>query len=338
MPKCPRCGVIDTSALLHPSGITRLRCPRCGFTYQLITGRVAEARVPGSEHINAGAAVGARTRLIRLALDGGHEELLSVPDSTALPDVIARDGDTVSAVHAYGPEGLGALLRIENLSRRQAYELMEPAWPSRIASAFPFAALGGLLFVLLSGLGLNSAPVALSLAAALGGAGYVLFSRATRAAWLGGSKGSTASEPLSALSDRRHDLLRAEAEQREEQRRERAATERMRRLGEMMRTTDPTRFAGRLSTIERALALLDRQQALRADLLDNLGRAIGLVTIELESAAVIGEAAASTLTEVERLKAEWTAVRETIAEIGRELEANEEVERLLAGDERAISR
>ena len=107
----------------------------------------------------------------------------------------------------------------------------------------------------------------------------------------------------------------------------------LRALAAKMEAADPTLYAERLAVLRRGIASTEQQLGVERQLLDAYSRLISTLEIEAESASASMALDAATGQAIERKSKELRTLREATADLERELRANDEVERLLRGQE-----
>jgi hypothetical protein len=103
-------------------------------------------------------------------------------------------------------------------------------------------------------------------------------------------------------------------------------------LQRMMRDVDPTLYRSRLQRLDAAKSMLREQIRVEHELMDEYAKTHRILEVEAESARVVGRLEDGVVETMERRLAELDAAREANREMRFQLEANEEVERLLRGD------
>ncbi|CAN5704585.1 hypothetical protein BH23GEM8_BH23GEM8_04790 [soil metagenome] len=114
-------------------------------------------------------------------------------------------------------------------------------------------------------------------------------------------------------------------------------SEQQRLMGEIaglqakMREVDPELYRGRIERLDSARALLEKQIRIERDLVVEYERAERILDVEIETERVVGQLGDEVLEAMSQRLAELDAARDANRELRYQLEANEEVERLLSG-------
>ncbi len=103
------------------------------------------------------------------------------------------------------------------------------------------------------------------------------------------------------------------------------------RLQQMMREVDPELYRARLARLDDARDLLRRQIRMERDLIHEYEKTQRILEVEMESVRVVGRLESDVIESIEQRLMELDAARQANREMRYQLEANEEVERILGG-------
>jgi hypothetical protein len=103
------------------------------------------------------------------------------------------------------------------------------------------------------------------------------------------------------------------------------------RLQQMMREVDPELYRARLARLDDARVLLREQIRVERELMREYEKTQRILEVEMETVRVVGRLEEDVMQTIEQRLAELDAAREANRDMRFQLEANEEVERILGG-------
>jgi hypothetical protein len=137
------------------------------------------------------------------------------------------------------------------------------------------------------------------------------------------------------LAAERRQLARKGAESREVIADRKEVIRELRRLRRRMQEVDPQLYAARIQRLDAGVALLRRQIELEEELIREYARADEMLDVEIETLRVAGRLEEDSVDRITARLDELEAIREMNRDLQLQLEANEEVERLLLHGEEA---
>ena len=325
---CPKCNA--SLGEVGPSGILEEVCSRCHYKFQVLKGRLADC---ASEQV----VLRRETPGQRAEYRRDYELRLELPDRyevlslwTTGPDdrIPVRRGDIVSFVHTMNGDRREDLLFITDHTTGEQFGLGRIGANARSRAALIALVLGigTAIFTHIAGASATFIIV-YSLVVTVGS--MMLLSRKLAPMM------SLPEEELAALAARQgllerkrqmglqRDLIQAD-------KREKSGTiTRLRELQAKMRSVGLDAYRLRIETMDRAIATLSEQVALDDRLLAAYARNISILEIEYETGATANVLPSDAGTEMSLKLDELRALEAQHADLSRELEANEEVERLL---------
>jgi Zn-finger nucleic acid-binding protein len=325
---CPKCNA--SLGEVGPSGILEEVCSRCHYKFQVLKGRLADC---ASEQV----VLRRETPGQRAEYRRDYELRLELPDRyevlslwTTGPDdrIPVRRGDIVSFVHTMNGDRREDLLFITDHTTGEQFGLGRIGANARSRAALIALVLGigTAIFTHIAGASATFIIV-YSLVVTVGS--MMLLSRKLAPMM------SLPEEELAALAARQEllerkrqmvlqrDLIQAD-------KREKSGTiARLRELQAKMRSVGLDAYQSRIETMDRAIATLGEQVSLDDRLLAAYARNISILEIEYETGAATTVLPTDAGTEISLKLDELRALEAQHADLSRELEANEEVERLL---------
>jgi hypothetical protein len=325
---CPKCNA--SLGEVGPSGILEEVCSRCHYKFQVLKGRLADC---ASEQV----VLRRETPGQRAEYRRDYELRLELPDRyevlslwTTGPDdrIPVRRGDIVSFVHTMNGDRREDLLFITDHTTGEQFGLGRIGANARSRAALIALVLGigTAIFTHIAGASATFIIV-YSLVVTVGS--MMLLSRKLAPMM------SLPEEELAALAARQEllerkrqmvlqrDLIQAD-------KREKSGTiARLRELQAKMRSVGLDAYRSRIETMDRAIATLGEQVSLDDRLLAAYARNISILEIEYETGAATTVLPTDAGTEISLKLDELRALEAQHADLSRELEANEEVERLL---------
>lgn len=249
-------------------------------------------------------------------------------------DVIPfREGDTLVAAWSLRGGKLEELLYIMNRTTGRTFQVSAPGESARNRAIAIGVVVFFSVFALTCSASDENVPLAFLLAVALGiGSGLAVGWRGQPTHGLPPDTHAAIAAAQSLLS-RREDLVRGRSGVEQDVTRKEDAITRLRALAAKMEAADPTLYAERLAVLRRGIASTEQQLGVERQLLDAYSRLISTLEIEAESASASMALDAATGQAIERKFKELRTLREATADLERELRANDEVERLLRGQE-----
>jgi hypothetical protein len=325
---CPKCNA--SLGEVGPSGILEEVCSRCHYKFQVLKGRLADC---ASEQV----VLRRETPGQRAEYRRDYELRLELPDRyevlslwTTGPDdrIPVRRGDIVSFVHTMNGDRREDLLFITDHTTGEQFGLGRIGANARSRAALIALVLGigTAIFTHIAGASATFIIV-YSLVVTVGS--MMLLSRKLAPMM------RLPEEELAALAARQEllerkrqmvlqrDLIQAD-------KREKSGTiARLRELQAKMRSVGLDAYRSRIETMDRAIATLGEQVSLDDRLLAAYARNISILEIEYETGAATTVLPSDAGTEISLKLDELRALEAQHADLSRELEANEEVERLL---------
>lgn len=325
---CPKCNA--SLGEIGPTGILEEVCSRCHYKFQVLKGRLADrssevvttrSETPGQR------AEYRRDYELRLDLPDRFEvlSLCTNGDADKLP---MRTGDTVSFVHTMKGDEREDLLFITDHTTGEQFTLGRIGATARSRAAM-FALLLGIgtaIFTLIAGA--SGTLVAVSSLVVAAGSMLLLSRKLSPVATLPDDEQATLAARQELLEQKRQMLLQQARIQ--DDRREKSATiVRLQDLQAKMRSVGLAAYQPRIETMDRAIATLNEQVALDERLLAAYTRNISILEIEYETGTAATALPSDVGAELTLKLEELRTLEAQHADLSRELEANEEVERLL---------
>ena len=321
---CPTCAVAvaDVAASGRSEGV----CPKCRYRYGAITGRVAQSYTKQIPHVSA-----TRTRLaceLRIDRPDGTRAMVEFRIPGGEDQVNVRQGDSVTVVYTMRGDAFEAVVSITNNTTRTSYDIARPDGGSKAKAAVWGAALA---MVALPWATAAVAPALTALIVATAGIGcYFVIERATSLRVKRGSPAAASAGRDAGFLEKKQELLALRDEQLDSSRHNEGLRTRLVSLIGKMRSVGDELYASRIKQAQAAIDILDQLISLDEASLDEYAKTITMIEIEQESLAVtesMTDEAAGML--AERL-ATLDEVLEQNADLRLQLEANEEVQRLLS--------
>lgn len=327
---CPKCNRVIGE--IPRAGELVVLCSRCRYRFQVVRGRLTSHYARGAPMMRDGSRRldGARIDWeLHLELPGQQTESVEFQTMVHHDRVPTRAGDDVAVVYTVRHATREELLAVHNLTASTSLGLGTPGQNAQ-SMANGVGLLAALVIAIVSAV--IGAPLIVSL---LAGLASWMIARFVATRMLAPVHDFT-EEELTRL-ERTEELLDQKLRLREQRARvlrelaERETTrQRLLALRAKMLDVGFDVYRHRIALVDEALATIDRQVAVDHQLRDGYTRSIAMVEIEQESGlarAVPDDATAMMLQRLEELR----MLEESQAELRRELEANEEVERLLGG-------
>lgn len=330
---CPNC---DT-----PLGDLRLGerfeavCVRCRYKFQVVSGTVSDrstwpVAVRQATADQAATFEQAYTLHLRAA-DRIEVAAFQLPSSH--PPIVVAPGDRVAAVYTMRRDAREHLIQIRNYTSGEIYEIEHPRRRSVMHAALvAFVALLATMGVA-AAFQWSGVTTIVLVVAAFAGVGYGIF-RLLEPTHELPPDALAARTAAQSLLEQKHDLelrrarIAADCEEKTRLR------ERLHALREKMRVVALAAYEPRIASLGRAIATLDEQIALDERLHEGYDRSVQILEIELEAGAAADAMPDDVAASMRDRLAELQALEEQHAELGRQLAANAEVERLV-GAERA---
>jgi len=325
---CPKCNA--SLGEVGPTGILEEVCSRCHYKFQVLKGRLAarsselvtvRRETPGQH------AQYRRDYELRLDLPDRYE-VLSLTTSGEADKLPMRQGNTVSFVHTMKGDEREDLLFITGHTTGEQFTIGRIGATARSRAAL-YALLLGIgtgIFTLMAGA--SGTFIAVYSIVVMAGSMLLLSRKLSPVMTLPEDEQAALAARQELLEQKRQMLL--QQARIEDDRRDKTATiARLKELQAKMRSVGLAAYQARIETMDRAIATLNDQVALDERLLAAYARNISIVEIEYETGTAttalpsdLGEEMSLKFDELRTLEAQH-------AELSRELEANEEVERLL---------
>lgn len=325
---CPKCN--SSLGEVGPSGILEEVCSRCHYKFQVLKGRLADRtseQVVLRRETPGQRAEYRRDYELRLELPDRYE-LLSLCTNGPDDQVPVRQGDTVSFVHSMKGDERADLLFVTDHTTGERFKIGNIGDTARRDTAVISLSLG----------------IGTAVATQLAGASpefMLVYSVVVTVAsaiyfWRRFAPIQELADDAQAVLASRQELLEKKRQmmlQRDrildDQREKTATIARLEELQEKMRSVGLAAYQSRIETMDRAIATLNDQIALDDRLLAAYARNISIIEIEYETGSATTALSSDASEEISLKLEELRALEAQHAELSRELEANEEVERLL---------
>lgn len=326
---CPKCK--SSLGEVGPSGILEEVCSRCHYKFQVLKGRLVDA-------VSRQILMRSETRGQRAEYRRDYELRLELPDRyevlslwTNGPDdrIPVRRGDIVSFVHTMNGERREDLLFITDHTTGEQFGLGRIGATAR-NRALLIALLLGIGTAIISHLAGAAATFIVVYSVVVTAGSMMLLSRKLAPMMNLPEEEQAALAARQELLERKRQML-LQRDLIQTDRREKSETiARLRELQAKMRSVGLDVYKPRIATMDRAIATLSDQVALDDRLIAAYARNISILEIEYETGTAASALLAGDVSEEISLKLEELhALEAQHAELSRELEANEEVERLL---------
>jgi hypothetical protein len=325
---CPKCNA--SLGEVGPSGILEEVCSNCHYKFQVLKGRLADRSsqiVTIRRETRGQRAEYQREYELRLDLPDRFE-VLSLCTNGEADQIPVRKGDTVSFVHTMKGDRREDLLSVTDHTTGEVFRLgtIGESARKRAALVALLLGIGTAIFSQIAGASGTFIIVAAVIVTVV--SAIVLFRTLAPVQSLPEDALAALATRQGLLEKKRQMMLQRDDIQSDL--REKSATiVRLRELQDKMRSVGLRAYESRIETMERAIATLGSQVALDEKLIAAYARNIAMIEIEYET----GDAAAALTTDVgAEMSSRFDELRLLEAEhadLSRELEANDEVERLL---------
>lgn len=305
-------------------------CAGCRYKFQVVSGMVSDrstwpvatrpatANAPATFeqaytlHLRAAE----RTEVAAFQLPSGHAPVAVAP------------GDRVAVVYTMRGDERAHLVQVRNYTSGDIYQIAHPRGRSAMRAAL--VAFVAMTVTIAAALSWEWPGLAILVAMTLvfGGTfvGVMRLLEPTHELPADALASRVAAQSLLA---QKHDLELRRARVAADREDKARLRDRLRALREKMREVALPAYEARIASLDRAVATLDEQIALDDRLHDGYDRSVKILEIELESGAAADAMSGDVAAAMQDRLAELRALEEQHAELGRQLEANAEVERLL---------
>lgn len=330
MVDCPTCKV--PIGEISARGRLTAVCPQCRYTFGVVAGRLksrSSRQVTVRRQTRKQTGIYRRSYELRIETPGGDLEVLAFAIDGKEDTVGVRRGDDVAMVSSMRGRAVEEYVRLIDYTTATSYALAAPGDSAR-STALSVASVVAAAVVLVTWFGVDasfgaSAVTGLgALTALYFGLGAVMAPRAK----LGAVEHQQLGQAQDLLARKRE--LGAKMAQHQAERAEKTKTmQQLRGLRDKMESVGEGLYASRIVQVDRALAVLDKQRGLEDRLVAEYERAIKIIEIEYETGqaanALPSELLESTLGKLDELE----SVERENRELQLQLEANEEVARVL---------
>ncbi|HEX5971079.1 MAG TPA: hypothetical protein VFY85_04080 [Gemmatimonadaceae bacterium] len=325
---CPKCNA--SLGEVGPSGILEEVCSRCHYKFQVLKGRLtdrASQEVLLRRETPGQRAEYRRDYELRLELPDRYE-ILSLCTSGPDDQIPVRPGDTVSFVHTMNGDRREDLLFITDHTTGEQYGIGRIGAIARKRAALIALLLGIGTAIFTHIAGASGTFILVYSLVVMAGSMMLLSRKLSPMMSLPEEEQAILASRQELLEQKRQMLL--QRDRIDADRREKSATiGRLRELQDKMRSVGLDAYQSRIETMDRAIATLAEQVALDERLLVAYTRNISILEIEYETGTATTALSSDAGTEISLKRDELRALEAQHADLSRELEANEEVERLL---------
>jgi len=326
---CPKCNA--SLGEIGPTGILEEVCSRCHYKFQVLKGRLADRssqQVIVSGETRSQRPLYRREYELRLELPDRFE-VLSLSTSGTADQIPVREGNTVSFVYTMYGDRREDLLFVTDHTTGERFKLgsVGDSARHRAAGIALVLGIGTAIFTHIAGASVTFIVLA-SLFVMIASA--IVLARTLAPVQRLPEETEAALATRQGLLEKKRQMLTQRDHIQLDLHDKSASISRLRELQAKMRSVGLQAYESRIATMDRAVATLGSQVALDERLLAAYARNIAMIEIEYET----GDAAASTLASDlgEEMAAKFDELRlleAEHAELSRELEANDEVEKLL---------
>ena len=325
---CPKCNA--SLGEVGPSGILEEVCSRCHYKFQVLKGRLADRTsevVVVRRETPSQPAQYRRDYELRLDLPDRYE-VLSLRTNGEADRIPVRRGDTVSFVHTMKGDRREDLLFVTDHTTGEQFRLGSIGATARNRAAGIALVLGVATGYLAYLAGASDMFIIVYSLVVMAGAMLLLSRRLAPVMKLPDDEQVILAARQSLLEQKRQLLLQ---QQRigDDLRDKSATIGRLRDLQAKMRSVGLDAYQSRIETMNRAIATLSDQIALDERLLAAYRRNISILEIEYETGAAASALTPDAGAELSLKSEELRDLEAQHAELSRQLEANDEVERLL---------
>jgi len=326
---CPICKTVvaDVTSLGRSEGV----CPKCLYKYGAITGRVAQSY---SKQI-ASPARGSNATKIRFACelrierpDGGmHIVDFETPGGEGQVNV--REGDSATVVYTMRGDAFEEVVAVVNNTTQSSFDVARPDGKVKTRAAGTAAAMAAVGFFV-SAILFSPEPGWSFLAAAV--AGIVSYFVVEGRSSLRVKRGSSAVELAgrhAGFLEKKQELLALRDDQLGSNRRNARLRTRLVSLIEKMQSVGDELYASRIKQAQAAIDIVDQLISLDEASLGQYAKTITMLEIEQESLAVTQSMTDEAAGMIAERMATLDGVLAQNADLRLQLEANEEVQRLL---------
>jgi hypothetical protein len=263
---------------------------------------------------------------LRLALPGDRDMLVPFRIPGRDDRIRVQPGDVVSAIALLRDGKPADVVQVIDHTTDVQYAISDPV--ARAVKVAATAAIATGMTVALILAALRTRPATLILAVVASAIVYWLVRRPAVPTLPGTSAGAPL-ETSQALLEEKLALVRDRQRLDEEVGSRRAQRDRLVALRTKMEDVGRDLYGTRIDTIGRAIGLVEQQLEVDRQIIETLERMIKIVEIEIEAGATVGALPDDAAAVLDGRKVELEALRERHADLTRQLEANEEVERTL---------
>jgi hypothetical protein len=327
---CPSCEV--PIGEISPEGRLTAVCPQCRYCFGVVAGRLksrSSRQVTLRRQTRKQTGIYQRTYELRVQTPGGDLEVIAFAIDGKEDTIPVRRGDDIAMVASLRDGRIEEYVRLIDYTTATSYRLATPGDSAR-STAMGVAAVAAVALFAFAWCGADasfgtSAVAGLgALAALYFGLGAVMAPRAKLDAGEHAKLGQAQD-----LLARKRELVAKAARHRTERAEKTKTMERLRALRAKMASVGEELYGSRMAQVDRALAVLDKQRALEDRLVAEYERTIKIIEIEYETGqaanALPSDLLETTLGKLDELE----SVEHENRELQLQLEANEEVARVL---------
>ncbi len=326
---CPICKTVvaDVTSLGRSEGV----CPKCLYKYGAITGRVTQSY---SKQIASPArgSNATRTRFaceLRIERSDGGMHIVDFETPGGEGQVNVREGDSATVVYTMRGDAFEEVVAVVNNTTQSSFDVARPDGKVKTRAAGTAAAMAAVGFFV-SAILFSPEPGWSFLAAAV--AGIVSYFVVEGRSSLRVKRGSSAVELAgrhAGFLEKKQELLALRDDQLGSSRRNARLRTRLVSLIEKMQSVGDELYASRIKQAQAAIDIVDQLISLDEASLGQYAKTITMLEIEQESLAVTQSMTDEAAGMIAERMATLDGVLAQNADLRLQLEANEEVQRLL---------
>jgi hypothetical protein len=326
---CPRCSVpvADHTASGRSGGV----CPKCRYRYGSLSGTITHRFV---KQIVVGRQTGTRPGRykqayeFRLKRPDGASGVVEFQIGGSEDRINLWEGDAATVLYSMKGETFNRIVSVVNDTTMTSFDVARPGGKERTTALVLSMIVAGASIVAGAQFGMTLG-VTLLIALGTGASSFYAVSHL-----ISSRAGKRSPEAVRARGNaeffaKKEQLLALRDEHLLSGRNNEELRTRLLSLRDKMRSVGDELYASRLEQAQDAINLLDRVITLDAATLEQYSKSITMIEIEQESLSVSDAITTETAGLIEERMATLDEVRRQNAELHRQLEANEEVQRLL---------
>jgi hypothetical protein len=328
---CPLCAlpVADHTASGRTDGV----CPKCRYRYGFLTGRVTHRF---AKQITVRRPKGGESGRFRWAYEfrldraDGVSEIVQFHISGDEDRINLQLGDSATVGYAMKGDTMDRIVSVVNDSTLTSFTVARPGSNARAVAIMLSVATAGGVFAVSAAQLAATLSASLFLAVIAGVPSFFIFDRLVSSRVPKGDPRAIRALRNAEFFSKKEALLALQTEHRRSSNRNAELRTRLVSLTGKMRSVGDELYATRMKQAQEAIDLLDRLIELDAATLDQYAKSITMIEIEQESLSVSEAMTDETAGVIAERMATLDEVQRQNAELQRLLEANEEVQRLLA--------